>query len=162
MSKVNILIVSGEQLPNLIPLLMDKPEKAYLLASKDMVEYGNASRLAEAIKRMGIDVEIKANMPDFDMRKIQDYVLQIAADIRTAHPNAEITVNSTGGNKLMAMGLVDVWRGEANRIIYVDTKHRCIEILPDAQGKVEPAITMGNELDVPTYLRIQGFNYAGS
>lgn len=162
MSKLHILIVSGEQLPNLIPMLMDKPAKAFLLASEDMAKNGNASRLAEAIKRLGIHVEVKENMPDFDMRKIQEYVLQLAADIRSAHPQAEITVNATGGNKLMSMALIDVWKGEANRIIYVDTRHRCIEILPDAQGHVEPAITMGNELDVPTYLRIQGFNYAGA
>ena len=166
--KIHVVIVSGEQLQNLIPLLMEQPDKVYLLASKKMIEMGNAKHLTDIIKHANqlnkthIVAEICEDMPDFNMNDIQNFVLESASKIQGNHPHAEFTINATGGNKLMSMGLVDVWRGEANKIIYSDTQHGRIEILPDAKGHVSPAIAMENRLDVPLYLRTQKFNYAGA
>lgn len=157
--KIHIGVVSDQLLQNLIPVLIEKPDKVYLLSSDEMVNRGKAKTLTDELKKFGIDCVLHSEMPDADMRAIQDFSLRVAANIREAHPDAEITLNATGGTKLMSMGLVDVWRGEADKIIYVDTSHRRIEILPDSKGHVAPSIPMGNELDVPAYLRAQGFKY---
>ena len=166
--KIHVAIVSDQLLPNLIPVLMEQPDKVYLLASNKMISGGNAKHLTDIIKHTNqlyhshIETELCADMPDSGMNAIQNYALESAAMIRATYPDAEITINATGGNKLMSMGLVEVWRGEANKIIYADTQHGRIEILPASNGEVSPAIPMGNQLDVPLYLRAQKFNYAGA
>jgi hypothetical protein len=166
--KIHLALVSEQTLPNLIPILMEQPDKVYLFASKKMSNGGYAKHLADIIKHASqqngtqVETALFEEMPDAGMINIQDYALESATKIRAEYPDAEITLNSTGGNKLMAMGLVEVWRGEAEKIIYADTQHGRIEILPDSSGKVAQAIPMGNQLDVPLYLRAQKFSYAGA
>jgi hypothetical protein len=166
--KIHVVLVSEQTLPNLIPILMEQPSKVYLLASHTMLKSGNAKYLADTLEHTNqtnqtkVEVEICEGMPDYRMNDIQNYVLESAAKIRASHPDADITINATGGNKLMSMGLVEAWRRTATKIIYVDTQHRRIEILPDANGKIAPPLLMQNQLDVPLYLRIQKFKYVNA
>ncbi len=75
-----------------------------------------------------------------------------------AGADAEIILNATGGNKLMSIAFVEVFRGIATRILYTDTAHRRIEYLPSEADPPAPS-PMPNVLDVPGYLRAQGFHF---
>jgi hypothetical protein len=160
--KIHVAIVSDQTLANLIPALMDRPDKVYLVCSSTMAERGLGRRLARLLGRETIDWEVVENAPDAGMRAIHEFALDLAARIDQEHPGAEIVFNVTGGNKLMAMGFVEVFRGIAERIIYTDTAHQRIEILPNAQGAVPDPVPMHDVLDVPQYLAAQGFMYANA
>lgn len=80
----------------------------------------------------------------------------MAEKVEADHPGAEIVLNATGGTKLMTLGFVEAFRSIGARVIYTDTAHRLIEILPEGIEISEP-IPMRDVLKVPDYLRAQGF-----
>jgi len=59
----------------------------------------------------------------------------------------------------MALAFVEVFRGEAKRIIYADNANRRIEYFPQKEGRVPEPTPMEQAFDVPSYLEAQGFRY---
>lgn len=159
---IHLLIVSEQTLANLIPLRIEAADSVYLFSSKDMAE--NANHLAHLINQHcpNTRTEIRSDMPNANLNQIQDFLLEHAAQIQAEHPDAHFTINTTGGNKLMSMGLVEVWRNDAHKMIYTDTQHRRIEVLPSPKNHHPEPILMGNQLDVPLYLAAQKINYKGA
>lgn len=160
--KIQIVIVSEQSLANLIPALMDRPDKVYLVCSEEMAKRGCEKRLAALLKREAIAVEIKNDVPDVGLKRIHEFALDLVTEINEANPGAEIVLNATGGTKLMAMGFVDMLRGEVNRIIYTDTAHRRIETLPDRKTPATDPEPMRDVLNVPKYLAAQGFRFSSA
>lgn len=160
--KIHVALVSDQILANLIPALMERPDKVILVCTAGMAEKGLDRRLSALLKREEIATEFMRNAPDVGVKQIQDYALELLGQVEQQHPGAEVVFNATGGTKLMSLGFVEVFRGVANRILYTDTAHRRIEYLPDAQGRVPNAASMTDVLDVPKYLAAQGCRFASA
>lgn len=157
---IHLALVSDQVLANLIPALMERPALVVLACSRAMAGRGLDGRLKAALGRAGIPVRLWPQpAPDAGLRQIQEFALEIAAGLTAEHPGAELVLNATGGTKLMALGFVEVFRGIASRILYTDTAHGRIEVLPDAAGHVPAAVPMTDVLDVPSYLAAQGFRF---
>ena len=152
---IHICTVSDQILPNLIPALMDRPDQVVLLASERMRE--QAHHLRRVLKDYHIDAEIEDGAPDSGLEGIYEFALQLREKIQARHPGASITVNTTGGTKLMSLGLVEFFRGIAQRMIYTDTAHRVIESLPGSGGAPAAVQPMEDVLDVKQYLKAQQF-----
>lgn len=159
--RIQIAIVSDQILANLIPALMERPEVVVLVASQEMAARGLDRRLDRLLGEAGIGVEVRGKAPAVGLAAIQDFALGLLEELNDRWPGAELVLNATGGTKLMSLGFVEMFRGEA-RIIYTDTRHRCIEVLAEAKGAVPAPIPMANVLDVPHYLAAQGLRYAGA
>lgn len=158
---IHIAIVSDQVLANLIPALMERPEKVYLVCSEKMAEKGLDKRIKRLLVQQGVDTIIRAGATDTGLREIQEYAFDLAAEVRQQYPGAEIVFNATGGNKLMVLGFFEMFRGIAQRIIYTDTQHHCIEVVHHhAREKPDP-VPMADVLDVPSYLAAQGFHFQG-
>lgn len=149
---IHLCIVSEQILPNLIPVLQEHPDRVVLLSSEAMRE--RAQQLARQIRNQGIAVDIREGMPDSGLEAIYAFALELQEILVQEHPDADITLNATGGNKLMALGFVEFFRDR--RILYTDTAHRRIEILPTT-GRLPAEIPMENVLTVRSYLDAQGF-----
>lgn len=160
--KIHVAIVSDQTLPNLIPALMERPDKVYLVCSERMSQRGADKRLAALLKREAIAVEVRHGAPDVGLKQIHEFALDLAGEIKAANPSAGIVLNATGGTKLMAMGFVDMFRGDTSRIIYTDTAHRRIEMLSDGKQPASEPEPMRDVLNVPMYLAAQGFRFAGA
>lgn len=157
--KIHIVIVSEQMLANLIPALMERPDKVYMVCSEEMTKRGLDQRLFRLLAQEAISAEICHGAPDTGMKNIQEFALQLAGNIEENHQGEEIILNATGGNKLMSLGFVDVFRDVASRIIYTDTRHGYIEILPDVKGIANDPIPMTDVLNVRSYLAAQGFRF---
>jgi hypothetical protein len=160
--KIHVAIVSEQILANLIPALMERPDKVYLIASADMSQRKLDKRLARLLERDGIGVERCENAPSVGMNGIHAYASRLRDDIVDRHADAEIVLNATGGTKPMSLGFVEVFRGIASRIIYTDTLHRQIESLPNADAPIAQPAPMRDVLDVPRYLAAQGLTFSGA
>ncbi len=157
--KIHIAIVSAQTLANLIPILMERPDKVYLVCSDAMKDRGLDSRIRKLLEGESIAVEVKGAAPDAGLESIQNYARSLACEIRHNHPDAELVFNATGGTKLMSLGFVEVFRNIARSIIYTDTSRRRIEIFPNGSSAASPPTEMRNVFDVPRYLAAQGFRY---
>ncbi len=154
---IEVSLVSEQTLANLLPALHERPDRAVLVASTEMARRGLDVRQRQLLASFGIAAEIAAGAPDADLARIHDFAFELLGRLQAAHPGAALVLNATGGNKLMMLGFVEVFRADA-RVIYADTQHGRIEAL-GAGGAAQP---MRNVLDVPAYLRAQGFVYRGA
>ncbi len=159
---VHVAILSEQLLANIIPALMERPSKLYLACSAEMAARGFLRRLVQFLRSRKIDVVLAEGAPDAGLQDVHEFALQLLGRVQAEHPGAEIVLNATGGNKLMALGFVEVFRGDAARIVYADTQHRRIEYLPQTGRDVLPARPMVDVLDVESYLAAQGFVLSGA
>lgn len=158
---LHVALVSEQPLANLIPALMEQPDKMILVCSPAMVTRGQA--LARLLQEKGIATITKEGAPDAGLANIIDYALTLAGELEACYPDARITLNATGGTKLMAMGFIEAFRAVAGiRILYTDTAHRRLETLPTDREVPTPPLPMHDVLDVPLYLQAQGFHFTGA
>ncbi|MGK9451795.1 Card1-like endonuclease domain-containing protein [Acidithiobacillus caldus] len=149
---VHLCIVSEQILPNLIPVLQEHPDEVVLLSSHAMT--ARATHLARLIRRQGIVVHIQEGLPDHGLESIHAFALELQERLARDYPESDITLNATGGNKLMALGLVEFFHDR--RVLYTDTAHHRLEILP-GPGRAPAEVPMENVLTVPIYMDAQGF-----
>ena len=161
MRKVHICLVSGQLLPNLIPILMDKPDDVILISSDEMEE--STRRFKEILEQKGIKVCVHQSAPSSDLNKISQYAEKLKEQIRKDYPNTELILNITGGTKLMVLGIWDSFRNTAKQIIYTDTANNRIESLPVNDNKPQKIYrNLKSVLDVPVYLKCYGAEYKNS
>jgi len=156
-STVMVCIASGQTMPNLIPIVIKKPKKVVILTTNEM--NGMADRLESCIAKINpkCKVEILRDMPDSLLNSILDYGKQTLEHLKAHYPEDAITLNSTGGNKLMFIGLINATQEIYDDIIYVDTAHSRIEFLPKDNQQKQPEL-MPSVLKVRQYLNAQGFD----
>ncbi|MCP9448347.1 MAG: DUF1887 family protein [Nitrospira sp.] len=154
---LHVAIVSDQFLPTVIPTLMHRPRLVVLVASQPMA--AKAERLRRMLEAEGCAVDVREKAPDAGLDCIRAYAARLAEDLTTRWPGAEWVFNATGGNKLMTLGFVEVFRERADRIIYTDTAHGRIEVIADRHTEATQPEPMRDMLDVPRYLAVQGFRY---
>lgn len=152
---IHICLVSAQLLANYIPVMMHKPDQVHLVSSDHGVKQGWTARFEKMLQQQGFTVVRHTGMPDTDMQEIRDYAEKLGKKIEQAVPNATITLNITGGNKLMVLGMWEAFNG-AVEMIYTDTFHDCIEHLDANTNTREP---LRSVLDIPHYLQAYGVKY---
>jgi hypothetical protein len=157
--KLHVILASDQVLQNLIPVLMERPQRVCLVVTTALARRGPDQRLRRLLRQVDAELIRCTDAPDAGFADIRAYAHQVVEQVITAGADAEIVLNATGGTKLMAIAYVEVFRGIAQRILYTDTAHQRIEYLPSERDAAVPTPTpMTNVLDVPGYLRAQGFH----
>lgn len=157
MNQVHICLLSGQLLPNLIPILMVRPSRVYLVVSREIQQSGRDKRMKRILRKEGIEVRLRPRAPSTGFEAIRDFATKLANELISAESGNLIVLNATGGTKLLSMGFVEIFRstleGYPLRVIYTDTEHRMIETLvPRGQAPVP----MRGVLDADSYLAAQG------
>lgn len=155
--KIHVCLVSDQILANLIPALMERPDLVILVASAAMKHRGLDQRLQDHLQTEGIASQIVEDAPDSGLNEIRLYAEKLIEVLSEAYPHAAVTLNATGGKKLMALGFVPIFDAQKSRIIYTDTEHRRIELVG---RETQTALPMPHVLDIPGYLAAQGIRYS--
>lgn len=151
---IHVCLVSGQLLPNLMPIIHYDADQVYLLTTADMKLKGK--RLQEILKSRKIDSVIRGGVPDTGLADIMSYAEDFARELAGKHDSRNILFNMTGGTKLMVMGFIFAFDNilESLRIIYTDTEHKRFDRLEDSESFSEPI--PDNLVNVSTYLEAQG------
>lgn len=150
MQTLQIAIATKQPLANLLPLLVSPPDKLWLLISEDMRQAADEFvRFIQKVPALAtMAVELKVGLPDSPYFAIQEYGVELAAELEQEYENWLKTYNVTGGTKLMAVALTGIFNEKGYRQIYVNTANNQIEeIFPLGQSTELP-----NLLDTKTYL----------
>lgn len=149
MNRIHICLVSGQPMPNLIPLRMEelKPEKVILLVSPDMEV--QAERVERVAREWGIAVE-KIPIAPYDLNSARETCMNLLVH----HEKEEVTLNATGGTKIMAFAAFEVFREMGRPILYVDTQDKRIDILSPEGKRIE----FKSVMKVRPYLAAYGQN----
>ncbi len=155
---VHVCLVSEQGPANAIPLLMERPDLAWLVATEQMRD--RARGLRETLGQRGLRMQIVPRAPASDLGVIRAFAERVASRLAADHDPGQVVLNITGGKKLMAVGFLEAFRerfGDGRlRVIYTDTELERIEqVLPPG---AEP-VPLRNVLDVEIYLGLYGFAY---
>ncbi|MCK9228433.1 MAG: DUF1887 family CARF protein [Syntrophorhabdaceae bacterium] len=147
MASIHVCMVSGQPIPNLIPLKIAglRPDKVINLVSPGMQT--RAERLRKIANEWGVVVEERPIVP-YDLQAARDTCLGVLAD----YESDDVLLNVTGGTKLMALAAFEVFREEKKRIIYVDTEDERIQVLSPGQA----TIPFESVIKVRSYLAAYG------
>ena len=153
---LQICLVSDQLLANYIPVMMFTPDQVHLVSSKYVESKGLTARFVRMLEQQAIKVVLHGDMPDTDMQAIREYAQNLIHRIDQSVPNANITLNLTGGNKLMMLGMWEVFNGGVE-LIYTDTLNSCIEHLHNQR-----TTPLRSVLDIRRYLQAYGVRYVNA
>ena len=151
--KTQICIVSAQAAANLLPALDPalKPEKVWLVVSQKMQQ--QAAHLAEVLKENAIRTEHLNLSNEQDFRQTENELLELAARL----DGQEVTLNITGGTKLMSVAAQSVAAASGWRMFYLDADTGHLIWL----GKNEPAPQpLHEQLRLRHYLKSYGFRFS--
>lgn len=123
---IQVCLVSEQPMPNLLPVLdkAHRPDKVILLVSDRMQE--QATNLEQVFGRLQIKCE-RVFVSAYDANAIQETLLELLADNETN----DISLNVTGGTKIMAIVAQDVFRGFGKPVFYINAVNDQILKMPD-------------------------------
>lgn len=154
MSTIHVCIISDQPIPNLLPLLLEKPAQAIFLVSPEKAVH--AARLSKLMSPRGVSVTIK-EIPAFDFAAIASVCEGIEKEAQVA--NADLVLNVTGGTKVAALAAFQIFFFSNRRIIYLDTFNRnLLQLAPEA---IATEITE-NLIKTKDYLAAYGMNILSS
>jgi len=147
MPVTHVCLISKQPIPNLLPLLLEKPAKALFLVSPEMKV--QAERLKKIVRPRGIAVEIREFASAYDYES----ALQIFEQIAKEDPAA--ILNVTGGTKIVALAAFYVFYCNSRRIIYLDTfNNQLLQLAPETTS----VPVQENLVKVHDYLVAYGMN----
>lgn len=155
--KVQICLVSEQAAANILPALDAtlKPDCVLLVVSAAMSK--RANHLQSVLKENSIQKVEQFKLNDeTSFHKMEEDLLELA----DRWDGNEITLNITGGTKLMALAAQSVAHTSDWRIFYLDANTDTITWLPNQKvsEKMPPPCILQDYLRLPHYLKSYGFD----
>jgi hypothetical protein len=150
--KIQVCIATDALLANVLPALIDRPDRVYLVTTDEMqARAGDLTRMLDA---ENIRSTVWRDASDGRWPGVADTAARLSEHIRATHLDADVTVNITGGLKPMAIGFMMGFNALPHRLIYMDMGHGVINQLelPPTPDQPIPDI-----LDIRRYLLASGF-----
>ena len=156
---LHLCIATGQNLANLIPALQCDAKEVWVLQTPDMKL--RAGFLADALKARGIAVQ-RVDFADADVTTLHAQAAAIAERL----DGRAVTINLTGGTKLMTLALTDTLAehlatgdSEAQpHMVYTDTRHHRLDWLRPAPRSE----AMADVLRINDILLAQGYRRQGA
>lgn len=130
--ELHLCIATGQNLANLIPALQCGAKEVWVLQTPAM--RSRAGYLADALKRRGIAVQ-RIDFADADVGTLHAQALAVAERL----DGRAVTINLSGGTKLMTLALVQTLaelaadaQGGRPHLLYTDTTHDRLDWLSPA------------------------------
>ena len=126
--QTHVCLISDQPIPNLLPLLQERPRKALFVVTPEM--RNQAARLEKVVRGHGITVSV------FHIDSAYDYqaIVDVCEKILNEAGETELVLNVTGGTKIAALAAFQAFyfSSTSTRIIYCDTEHdRLLQVAPD-------------------------------
>lgn len=157
--ELHLCIATGQNLANLIPALQCGAREVWVLQTPEM--HARAGFLADALKARGITVQ-RINFADDDVTTLHTQAASIAERL----DGRAVTINLTGGTKLMTLALTDTLAAHLStnsaaaqpHLVYTDTRHHRLDWLrPTPRSEV-----MADVLRINDILLAQGYRRQGA
>lgn len=132
---LHLVIATDQNLANLIPALQCGAREVWILQTPEMKKKGAAAHLAAALKARDVRVE-RIDFADDDVSTLHGQAEAVARRVA----GRAVTINLTGGTKLMTLALVQTLAADlqtapgaqAPYLIYCDTRHHRLDWLAPA------------------------------
>ncbi|RVT47836.1 DUF1887 family protein [Rheinheimera sediminis] len=153
--RIHLVVVTGQAMANLLPLLHNPPDVIACLTTKEMAAKQQAlHKLIQSSDALSQCTVLDfAGLPSSNVQKIQEFGLECKASLEQQYPNASFDFDTTGGTKLMVLALATVFNDSDCRQLYLNSDINQLEyILPLNQ----PPAYVAGLLDSSAYLKATG------
>ncbi|MCW7552283.1 DUF1887 family CARF protein [Endozoicomonas gorgoniicola] len=152
---VMVCIATQQNAANILPVMTVRPDVVVVAVSGEMKARGDA--LKQWLQKHGDyrpeHIVLKQDLPSHGVNRITDYALNLLIDLKDQWSDYRLILNATGGNKLMTLAFVDVFRQEGvEQILYADTDHDVLEVVEPAKT---PSIPISSTFTIAGYLDAQ-------
>ncbi|MCL2877088.1 MAG: DUF1887 family CARF protein [Betaproteobacteria bacterium] len=149
--KTQICLVSAQAAANLLSALDPdlKPQKVVLVVSPKMKTQAN--NLRSVLREGGLQVALQELADEHDFSKIENDLLQLAGSLE----QDEVSLNITGGTKLMSVAAQSIANLHEWRMFYVDADTD--QVIWLGRDKTPPH-PLKEYLRLPHYLKAYGFD----
>lgn len=144
----HVCLVSEQLIPNVLPVLAERPRQAVLLVTSQMESQGRL--LEKFLRERGVKT-VSHPIPAYDFAGALVACTKVVKDCCTS--GEKITLNVTGGTKIAALAAYQQFYFASQRIIYMDTANGRMLELGDSPAAI--ALT-DNLLKVKDYLACYG------
>ncbi len=153
MTTTHVCLVSDQPIPNLVPILLERPDRAVFLVSRQ--KRPQAERLAKVLEPRAVACR-QEEIDPYDFQAVLDVCERV---IQEAGEDGALVLNVTGGTKVSALAAFYAFYCASKRIVYLDTANdRLLDLAPTA---AERPIT-DNLVSVRDYLACYGMNMTSS
>lgn len=151
--KLHICLLSAQLLANYLPIKLEKPDLVFFVSSAFTEKAGHTQQFEKMLKGLGINY-VKASQlaPTDDFVQLREYFLNLIDEIEQLNAS-EITLNITGGTKLMAIAANEILKTKDTRVIYTNTQADKIEIIKDDDSH---SVQLPSLLTINEYLEAYG------
>lgn len=156
---VHFCLVSDQAAANLLPVLDEsfKPKQVVLLTSKQMAD--KAKYLESVLKIRNIEVCIYELSDIFSFHKLEEDILNIVSE----YEDKNIILNVTGGTKLLAIAVQNIFITCKKPVFYLDTKlNRIIFLTRDENNNLRDDYHLCTKINLSSYLDAYGNQYLSS
>lgn len=147
MSHIHVCLVSDQPIPNLTTVLQFRPDTVILLCTDDFK--AKKERLKAVLKNHQIKAEERTILP-YDLQN----VIQVCDSVLVDYPDAELSINITGGTKISTLGAFQVFYSADKPIWYVNSRDQQIQQVSPQTGSLPITAKIG----IKDYLAAYGFN----
>ncbi|MCX7819864.1 MAG: DUF1887 family CARF protein [Kiritimatiellae bacterium] len=127
-TRTQICLMSGEVMPNVIGILLDKPDRAVSIVTDQSRAQVEPLRRALSAATCRSVIEPAREVEPFDGRHCASLIRSI-----TAEAGGEVCVNWTGGTKMMSCAARRVAEEQGWRSLYVNTQG--LEVIVEGAGE---------------------------
>lgn len=153
---VQFCIASEQIEANYIGAAQLRPRKVYILASNVPHIIDAATRLERALQAIGIPSETLDSLPTSDPLQLREYAFTLAKMVREMEPETHLTLNSTGGKKIMSFALSQAFMATANAsVIYIDSESETLQVLSPWDMPNQPI--QPDLIDIASALELRGY-----
>ncbi len=126
--KVHICLMSDQLLANYLPAKQLKPDAVLLVNTKYVLDKKLDRRIKTLLELQGIKVTSFSTLaPDENYVQLLEFFDELKTYLQ-AQPWTDITLNITGGTKLMSLAAYQSLREHCQQIIYVNTQKEQIQL----------------------------------
>ncbi len=149
---LHICLLSAQLLPNYLPIKLERPDHVLLINSQFTLNKGYTQRFEKMLDDLGVKYSRASQLaPTDDFTELHEYFLDLSNEIKS-FKSIKVTLNLTGGTKLMAIAANEMLRTAETRVIYTNTQAGKIEVISNPANN----ITLPDLLTINEYLIAYG------
>ena len=164
MSRIHVCLVSEQTIPNILGIYHFKPERVVFCTTERMEQEKRTDAIINTLKLYGLDYS-GSNLHDrikVDQDCLEDCELKFKNEIVQKYGKDKLTVNLTGGTKIMVLGAYNVFKDAAEQMIYTPIpKNEFLVVYPQG-GDCKSPVSLNLRLSVEAYVTAYGIKVKNS
>ena len=162
MSHIHVCLVSDQTIPNILGIYHFKPEKIIFCSTDRMEKEGKTDAIMNTLKLCGLDYSIKSEKILVDQDCLEDCESKFNNEIAEKYINDKMTVNLTGGTKIMVLGAYKVLSKLAEQMIYTPIPKNEFVVVYPREGTCKSPASLSLRFSVEAYVTAYGVKVKNS